>query len=61
MNKNFKDDVRYRMSQWKKVICKRCGKGYYITDEKDIINAKYIYCNKCDSWIEFLPANLIVE
>lgn len=61
MAESFKEHILYRMSKGEKVACYKCKSGYYITNEKDIKHAKYIHCNKCDSWIEFLPSYVVVE
>lgn len=62
MGKNSdKSNLIGRLRNGEKITCFKCKKGIYVTTEGHIRTANCFWCNNCNSMIESIPADVIVE
>ena len=50
-----------RLQSGEKILCKDCGKGFYITNARNIKTSHDFVCEKCNSVVRVTPNNIIVE
>lgn len=45
----------YQLQNGERIICKDCGKGFYITNAKSVKSSKEFFCEKCNSVVRISP------
>ncbi len=55
-------DIIVQLRKGEKILCKKCNKGYYVTnvDPKYLSMCKEFNCDHCGSHIKIIP-NVIVD
>ncbi|MCR5792823.1 MAG: hypothetical protein K6G65_06615 [Lachnospiraceae bacterium] len=61
MEKDFNiSETVERLRAGKKVKCRKCGKGYYVTNPDFITSSNNFWCDKCNDLLHIIPS-VIVE